>query len=345
MELSPKYLDSIDFRGTLWPMFRWNWIVLVIFFCPHCLGAEDGGCAERTVIVSASDSNGRAIPFTLQSADMQGKVNGKPVQILGITKPANAERVVIVLDASGSMSSKWQRAVEFAVEIVQESPSSAEFALVIFADNELRTVGFGKTGPEFITEIMSFKNVQPSGRTGLRDSIWKAVSMFEPNQQGNTIVVVSDGEDNQSKVSPRRLREAMWSRGIRVMFALFFEDRYSLDRFQHSSPPPTPTSPSGPGMYRTVVGDDGDADAARLAESSGGFLSRIENPQVLPKVAQEIAFEIENYVAVRITVPTTLEKEASLHLEAVDPSGRKRKNVELRFPEKLPPCARLASRQ
>ena len=323
-------------------MFRWNWVVLVIFFCPHYLGAEDGGCAERTVIVSASDSNGKAIPFTLQSTDMQGKINGKPVQVLGVTKPANAERVVIVLDASGSMSSKWQRALEFAVEIVQESPSSAEFALVIFADNELRTVEFGKTGPEFITEIMSFKNVQPSGRTGLRDSIWKAVSMFEPNRQGDTIVVVSDGEDNQSKVSKRRLQEAVWSRGIRVMFAQFV-DHYFSDRFQHSSPPPTPGSPSGPGSFETVVRDNG--DTTWLSESSGGFLSRIENPQVLPKVAQEIAFEIENYLAVRITVPTTLEKEASLDLEAVDPSGRKRKNVELRFPEKLPPCASLASRQ
>jgi hypothetical protein len=86
-----------------------------------------------------------------------------------------------------------------------------------------------------------------------------------------------------------------------------------------------------------------DGDTTRLSESSGGFLSRIENPQALPKVAQEIAFEIENYLAVRITLPTPLEKEASLHLEAVDPSGRKRKNIELRFPEKLPPCSSLAS--
>jgi len=322
-------------------MFRWSWILLVIFFCPHCLGAEDGGCAERTVIVSASDSNGKAIPFTLQSADIQGKINGKPVRILGVTKPTDKERVVIVLDASGSMSSKWQRAVEFAVEIVQESPSSAAFALVIFADNELRTVEFGKTGPEFITEIMSFKNVRPYGHTALRDAIWKAVSMFEPNLVGDTIVVVSDGGDNQSKVSMRRLQEAMWSRGIRVMYAQFV-DHYFTDQFQHSSPPPTPSSPSGPGSFETVLRDDGDT---RLSESSGGFLSHIEDPQVLPKVAQEIAFEIENYLAVRITLPTPLEKQASLHLEAVDPSGRKRKNIELRFPEKLLPCASLASRQ
>ena len=302
-------------------MFRWSWILLAIFFCPHCLGAEDDGCAERTVIVSASDSNGKAIPFTLQSADIHGKINGKPVQILGVTKPTNTERVVIVLDASGSMSSKWQRAVEFAVEIVQESPSSAEFALVIFADNEIRTVEFGKTGREFITGIMSFKNVKPYGHTALRDAIWRAVSMFEPNLVGDTIVVVSDGGDNQSKVSMRRLREAGWSREIRVMFAEFIDD------------------------FRTEEEKTDDADFGRFAESSGGFVSRIEDPKVLPKVAQEIAFEIENYLAVRITLPTPLEKQASLHLEAVDPSGRKSKNIELRFPEKLLPCASLASRQ
>src|SRR5260370_4112581 len=119
-------------------MFRWSWILLVIFFCPQCFGAEDGGCTERTVVVSASDSNGKAIPFTLQSADIHGKINGKPVQILAPTKPANPTRVAVVLDASGSMSSKWPRAVEFAVEIVRESPSSTQFALVICAYNELR---------------------------------------------------------------------------------------------------------------------------------------------------------------------------------------------------------------
>ena len=106
-----------------------------------------------------------------------------------------------------------------------------------------------------------------------------------------------------------------------------------------------------PGYVRSIVDhphppeeEMDDADTTWLSEGSGGFLSRIENANMLPNVAQEIAFEIENYLAVRITLPTPLEKEAPLHLEAVDPSGRKRKNIELRFPEKLPPCVSLASR-
>lgn len=274
------------------------------------------------MIVSASDGNGKAIPLTLQSADIRGKINGKPVQIVGVTKPTSAERVVIVLDASGSMSGKWPRVIEFAAEIVRESPSSTDFALVLFADNELRRVRFGKTGPEMVDEIMSFKDVQPYGHTGLRDGIWEAVSLFQSNREGDTIVVVSDGEDNQSKVSPRQLREAMWSRGIRAMFVLT-ANHYFLDQTQ----------------------DRDDAAPAWLSESSGGFLSRIEDPRTLPKTAQEIAFEIENYVAVHITLPTPLEKQVSLRLEAVDPSGRKRKNIDLRFPEKLLPCASVSSRQ
>ena len=177
----PQILRQHRFRGTLWPMFRCSWILLVIFFCPQCFGAEDGGCTQRTVIVTARDSSGKALPYTLQVADLRGRINDKPIQILAATKPTNPSRVALVLDASGSMSSKWQRAVEFALEIVEEPPSSTQFALVIFADNELRTVEFGKTGPEFITEIMSFKNVKPYGHTALRDGLSRigSVSMSD----------------------------------------------------------------------------------------------------------------------------------------------------------------------
>lgn len=298
-------------------MFWWSCIFLFILLCPPCFGAGDGGCTERTLIVAARDSSGKDLASPLQASDFRGKIDNKPMQILAITKATNPVRVVLVLDASGSMLITWQRAVEFAAEIVRESPSSTEFALALFADKEFRTVEFGKTGPEMVNEIMSFRDVKPSGRKGLRDAIWKTASMFQPSREGDTIVVVSDGEDNQGKVSPRQLREAMWSRGIRVMFVQFV-DHYFSDQFQ---------------------------DASWLPDSSGGFLSRIEDPQVLPKVAHDFASEIANYLAVRITLPTPLERPASLHLEAVDASGRKRKNIELGFPEKLLPCASLASTQ
>ena len=303
-------------------MLRLACLLSFLLSFAHFSFSQDNGCTERTVIVSASYSNGKTIASTLRSADIRGKINGKPVQILGVNKPTNVQRVVIVLDASSSMASQWQRMIEFAVEVVRKSSSSTEFALVIFADKELRTVGFGKTGPEMVDAIMSFNVVRPYGHTRLRDAIWKAVNLFAPNQEGDTIVVVSDGGDNESEVSRRQLREALWSRGVRIMFAEF-SDIY------------LPTEEERMGV----------SDARDLSEGSGGYLSEIEKPAVILKVAQEIAFGIENYIAVRINLPAGLDKQASLHFEAVDSSGRKRKNIELRFPEKLLPCASLSSKQ
>lgn len=302
-------------------MFRWSWILVFLLLCPPCFAAEENNCTERTLIVSARDSNHSGLPYTPQAAELRGKVDNKPMQILGVTKRANPTRVALVLDASASMASKWERALEFAVEIIRESPSSTEFALVIFADDERRKIGFGP-GPAIVDEIQSFKNVKPAGHTGLRDAIWEAVNMFQPIRDGDAIVVASDGGDNQSRVSPRQLREAVWSRGIRIMFAQF-SDIYHPSQEERT----------------------GYADARDLAAISGGFFFPVEGPKVLPKTAQEIAFEIENYLAVHITLSTPLEKPASLHLEAIDASGRKRKNLELGFPEKLPTCASLSSRQ
>jgi hypothetical protein len=87
-------------------MFRWTWVLLFILLCPHCLGAEDGGCTEQTVVVTARDSTGKALPIDLQAADLRGKINNKQMQILGASKPVNPTRVVVVLDASGSVASK-----------------------------------------------------------------------------------------------------------------------------------------------------------------------------------------------------------------------------------------------
>lgn len=306
---------------TLCPMFRWTCIFSFILLWQLRCVAQDNSCTERTLIVTARSASGsKALPYTLQLSDLRGKVNGKPMQILAATKPAAPTRVVLVLDASGSMSAKWQRAVEFAGRIVQQSPEPTKFAMLIFAENERRRVDFGKTRPDFVTEVTSFQDVKPHGHTALRNAIWDAISMFQPGGEGDTIVVVSDGVDDHSNVPLRRLQEAMWARGIRIIFVQLLDHYFAI---------------------QSEGGED--MDAYWLSQSSGGFLFRVDSPQVLPNIAREIVWEIENYLAVRITLPAVLKKDASVHLEAVDSSGHKRKNIELAFPEKLLSCPELSS--
>ena len=303
------------------PMYRWNSVALFILLSQLCCAAQGNGCTERTLIVTARDADHRkALLSTLQTFDLRGKINGKPMQILASRKPATPTRVVLVLDASGSMSSKWETALEFAARVVKESGEYTQFAIVAFADKELKKVEFNKTGPDFINEVMTFQSVKPYGRTALRNAIWEAATMLRSGAEGDAIVVVSDGIADHSTVPLRRIQEAIWELGIRVMFVQLV-DHYLASQSQG--------------------GDD--MDAYWLSQSSGGFLFRAENPQVLPNIAHVIALEIENYLSVRIKLPTPLEKDASVHFEAVDASGHKPKNIELGFPEKLLPCTTAIS--
>jgi hypothetical protein len=84
-------------------MLSWGAILLLIPFCPHSFGAENSNCIERTVIVTPRVTNGKALPYALEMADLRGNINDKPMQIIAATKPTNSSRVALVLDASGSI--------------------------------------------------------------------------------------------------------------------------------------------------------------------------------------------------------------------------------------------------
>jgi von Willebrand factor type A domain len=136
-------------------MFRLGLAFLFLSAGAQLLHAANGNCSERTAIVGARNRDTKGVP-----AELTAKVNGKPVQIVETARPATT-RVVIVLDASGRMSSKWERAVDIAREIIHESSSSTQFAVVMFANSVFKTIGFGKTSSRHFKRTW-----QPHGSPG-----------------------------------------------------------------------------------------------------------------------------------------------------------------------------------
>jgi hypothetical protein len=61
---------------------------------------------------------------------------------------------------------------------------------------------------------------EPTGRTALFDSIDQALSLFQITQLGDAIYLVTDGEDNKSQVSIRKLKEKLAVHGVRVFVFL-----------------------------------------------------------------------------------------------------------------------------
>ena len=198
--------------------------------------------------------------------------------------------------------------------VSDRSPETMQFALIVFADKILRTTRFGLSQPETLDEI-SHLSVPRRGVTALRDAIFEAGRLLEPAREGDAVVVVSDGGDNHSKVSHDLLQNTFLSQGLRI-FSVRFSDR----------------------EFTTEESKFGAEEFGSLAETTGGSVRDIGDLRSFGSIAADFATEIANYNVLHIVLQEPPRKAASLQLELMDPSGQKRKNLDLIFPQKLLPC-------
>src|SRR5512139_2493676 len=82
-------------------------ILLLCTFVPS-LESQETTRTERTILATVIDEQG-SIVKGLTAGNFRGKFRGKPVQINSVKFDSGPRRVVILLDASGSMvtSPKW----------------------------------------------------------------------------------------------------------------------------------------------------------------------------------------------------------------------------------------------
>ncbi len=297
-------------------MLRFGSIFLFVLCCAPVLRGEENGCTERTVVVAVHTKT--ASVLAVQVADFRVKVNGKPMKIAGATKASGSARVVLVLDASGSMSSepRWRAEVGIASEVIRRSPETTQFALIVFADEVLKIMKFGPSQPEVLDEI-SHLSVPRHGRTALNDAIFEAARLLEPAREGDSVVVVSDGGDNHSKVSHDLLQNTFLSQGLRIFSARLIDHEFTSE------------------VEKSAAEEFGS-----LAEITGGAVRDINGPG-FATIGADFATEISNYNLLHIVLEEPVRKATWLQLELMDSSGRKRKDVDLVYPQKLLPCATL----
>jgi hypothetical protein len=110
--------------------------------------ADDDSCLHRIVSVSVADRNWAPIS-DLKPEDFRGEFRGKPVKILSVVPDNGPHRIVIVLDASGSIGpqqtgmsgqSNWPVARQMASHLAEIRPRETSFAcsfLMIRCENKL----------------------------------------------------------------------------------------------------------------------------------------------------------------------------------------------------------------
>jgi Mg-chelatase subunit ChlD len=281
--------------------------------------SQRSGCEDHTIIVDARDREGNFVG-SLQAKDLRAKIDGKNVSVLSVNAGTSVDRVVIVLDVSSSMNSVFKREISrFASgEIVRTLPGNSQFALVVFAGKVLQTVPFGASRAKILGDIDQVAFSPHEGQTDLWNSLLHAGELLTPSQMGDSVILVSDGAGNGSKVSKETVQQAYWANGIRLFF---------VDIWQKRS--------------QTEEEAQGPLDVKEVSIGTGGTVAEIEQDQKGTKLSaatHDIEDQIAEYYLVRIARLESMEKPRALKLEFVDSTGSRRKDAKLTFPQKVLPC-------
>lgn len=294
-------------------------VLLCVLCLAQCSYSQSADCELPAVVVNARDKHGHFLP-SLQTSDFRARFGGENVSVASLTPGASPFRVVILLDKSGSMNSEMQRKVEQFItdELVHSLPASTQFALIVFASRVLETVEFGHSRAEILSAVDRLSASAGEEKTALRDSQLYASDLFGTPQIGDSVVVVSDSQDNHSHTSSSAVQQAYWSKGIRV-FLFEILDRYSS-------------------IAQEALAEEEEQEAFILG--TGGDYRSTDHPEPseVSSAVHDLADDLSNYYVLRLGKPQRAGNSTSLQLEVVDSSGRKRKGVSLAFPKRIRPC-------
>lgn len=177
--------------------------------------------------------------------------------------------VGIVLDVSGSMGTKIERAHDAVVALLKASNPEDEFFLMTFADEPMLVQDFTSNVDDIQGKLLF---TRPKGSTSLIDAVILAIShMRNARYQRRALMIISDGGDNRSRYTEKDLRSLIRESDVQVYSIGVFDTQFS-----------TQEERLGPELLSS------------MSELTGASAYSLENPQHLPAVAQHIANELRN---------------------------------------------------
>jgi VWFA-related protein len=181
--------------------------------------------------------------------------------------PAPALDVALLVDTSDSMLEVLRRSQEAATRFLTALPNTQE-RLVILFDQTQRLERFDPEQPESLFARLA--QIPDGGNTALRDAVTFTLRSLGASGGRSAIVLLTDGVDTVSAVSPEAMARAVESKPV-VIYPVAY---------------PPPPDADGPGPK------EAEKTLETLARLSGGRSFRIPNELALPGVLDEILAEL-----------------------------------------------------
>src|SRR5947209_6985351 len=304
--------------------------------------AQETPCLRRTVMASVMLA-GQPVA-SVSTSSFKGEFRGKPVRILSATRDVGPRRIVVLIDASGSMvgltKGKWDLVLRAATDVAAHAPPDSSVALLVFNDKVKQEVDFS-AGPKAVLERIAQVRAGrtpdrlPAGRTPLRDAVLEGLKLLEPATPGNVIYAITDGGDNASKSSSGAVEKALVSAGIRL-FVFLVEDYPGLRRVPEES---------GPLNFLQLVQATGGSTVQLSARWSEPRYPVEERDRLALRAATEgLYLQMAQFYRLEVELPEPVTKRREWKLEMVNERGAKMKEWQVAYQATLLPCESTTER-
>ena len=174
---------------------------------PAALTAQSDVCTTRIFPVKVMTESGRIVwGLTTDNFALSGK--HQHIKPTLVTPDATIGRLLLVLDASGSMMNSrdsWEFYIRRAAALVQSLPSDMPVGFVAFGKTVEAQFPISTDRDALMTELENLSNrhnkLPGQAGTALWDSLKNSLQLFGAIRVGDMIYVISDGVDNASQTS------------------------------------------------------------------------------------------------------------------------------------------------
>lgn len=240
------------------------------------------------VIVPVTITDNMNRPVTgLDRDNFQLFENKQPQEIKNFSSEDSPVSIGIIMDVSGSMANKLERARDAVHQFCDASNPQDEFFMVTFSDAPRLATDFTSRPEEIENALLE---AQSRGRTSLLDAIYMGIhKMKDARYSRRALLIISDGGDNHSRYTDRDVKSAVREADI-LIYAVGTYDRYAT----------TQEELLGPELLQNVAG------------VTGGQAYTLSNVVEMPEVTRAIGTRLRHQYMLTYS-PQTRSRDGKWH--------------------------------
>lgn len=291
-------------------MGRRLWLFVLLAATARSIAAQE---CTNTVLVSFYDQLTTNEIQTLQPDDLQIRMSGSELPILGFSRDFN-NRLLILLQTEGAgKSEKLSDLIEMVTRQARTAPDGKPVAFGIFAQKAIFTKGFEEDEKKRTAAVNDV--IEEAGSLGKRVALWdslhEALEQFGPHQPGDTVLLIGDPYDDISHHNADDVEREFLTSGT----------RFFMMRRMHASHVDRDFTWSTHELEKTVL--------ERMTQETGGLLS-----EYVPSL---IRFAWAGYM-VTLKLPSDMSHPHKWKVQFRGSAARSHRKTNFYYPALLPPC-------